>query len=190
YTNVYKKNKPLQITVNNVISETAKEFPSTGSWSNYQVVSSTVNLQAGTHTIRATSIGSSGSNIDHLRIHGLDGVGAPQFTPPPGNYSQPINVAIASTSGAVVYYTTNGSTPTTSSNIYSSPVNVSQTQTLKAIAVKDGISSVVTSGNYEIDNISFSQIFEAEDAIRSGVVVKHNYIGYSGTGFADYVNPS
>ena len=42
------------------------------------------------------------------------------------------------TEGATIYYTTDGSTPTTSSATYSAPVQLSNPQTIKAIAVKSG----------------------------------------------------
>ncbi len=54
-----------------------------------------------------------------------------------------------STSGATIYYTTNGNTPTTSSTQYSSPITLSGACTIKAIAVKSGMSnSSVASQSY------------------------------------------
>ena len=46
-----------------------------------------------------------------------------------------------STSGATIYYTTNGNTPTTSSTQYSSPITLSGACTIKAIAVKSGMTN-------------------------------------------------
>lgn len=46
-----------------------------------------------------------------------------------------------STSGATIYYTTNGNTPTTSSTQYSSPITLSGACTIKAIAVKSGMNN-------------------------------------------------
>lgn len=43
-----------------------------------------------------------------------------------------------STPDATIHYTTNGSTPTTSSPVYSTPIIVNETTTIKAIAVKAG----------------------------------------------------
>ncbi len=43
------------------------------------------------------------------------------------------------TAGATIYYTTNGSTPTTSSTQYTGPFEQSTAATIKAIAVKDGV---------------------------------------------------
>lgn len=54
-----------------------------------------------------------------------------------------------STSGATIYYTTNGNTPTTSSTQYSSPITLSAACTIKAIAVKSGMNnSSVASQSY------------------------------------------
>lgn len=46
-----------------------------------------------------------------------------------------------STSGATIYYTLNGNTPTTSSTQYSSPITLSAACTIKAIAVKSGMNN-------------------------------------------------
>ena len=53
------------------------------------------------------------------------------------------------TAGATIYYTTNGNTPTTSSTQYSSPITLSGACTIKAIAVKSGMTnSEVASQSY------------------------------------------
>ena len=67
-------------------------------------------------------------------------VAAPAFNPPAGSYSSAQSVAIrCATSGASIYYTTNGSTPTTSSTPYTGPISVSSNATIKALATKDGM---------------------------------------------------
>jgi formylglycine-generating enzyme required for sulfatase activity len=75
---------------------------------------------------------------------------APVFSPVPGSFYTAQNVTIAcSTQGTAIHYTTNGSTPTSSSPLYTAPVPVTQTTVLKAIAVKAGWSdSNVTTGSY------------------------------------------
>lgn len=55
------------------------------------------------------------------------------------------SVAISIPTRATVYYTTDGSTPTSDSTAYSEPFTVSATTTVKAIAIKDGVSSEVAS---------------------------------------------
>lgn len=48
------------------------------------------------------------------------------------------------TAGASIYYTIDGSTPSAASTLYSDPITLSDTTTVKAIAVKGGESSAVT----------------------------------------------
>ena len=76
----------------------------------------------------------------------------PSFTPAAGVYTSVQNVTISSaTDGAKVYYTTDGAEPTTSSSVYSSAISVSQTTTIKAMAVKDGMeNSTVATATYAI----------------------------------------
>ncbi len=61
-------NRPLEIKVNGNVAAASLSFTPTGSWTNWQSVSVSVALNAGTNTIRATAIGSSGANLDHLMI--------------------------------------------------------------------------------------------------------------------------
>jgi len=79
-------------------------------------------------------------------------VATPTFSPAAGTYTSTQMVSISdSTSGATIYYTTNGSTPTTASAIYSSAITVSETETLKAIGTHSGdTNSSVGSAKYTI----------------------------------------
>ena len=83
---------------------------------------------------------------------------APSFTPAPGNYSSPQSVTIGTaTSGATIYYTANGTTPSsTNGTVYSSPVSITVTgTTLQAIAYETGYStSSVASGIYTIQCVA------------------------------------
>jgi hypothetical protein len=81
------------------------------------------------------------------------GAAAPIFTPAPGTYSSAQSVSISdTTAGAVIYYTTDGSAPTTSSAEYSGSITVSSTETVKAIAAASGFSnSVVATAAYTIN---------------------------------------
>jgi hypothetical protein len=45
--------------------------------------------------------------------------------------------------GAEIHYTTDGSNPTAESPVYSESFTLSETTTVKAIAIKDGVSSEV-----------------------------------------------
>ncbi|QQS06654.1 MAG: chitobiase/beta-hexosaminidase C-terminal domain-containing protein [Fibrobacterota bacterium] len=83
------------------------------------------------------------------------GVAAPTFSPAGGNYASIQSVTISSaTEGATIYYTVSGSNPTKVASLlnfkYTGPINVNQRTTLKAIAVRNDISSAVSSVLYYI----------------------------------------
>jgi Chitobiase/beta-hexosaminidase C-terminal domain len=77
----------------------------------------------------------------------------PTFSPAAGTYSSAQTVAISTTTpSATIYYTTNGTAPTTSSAVYSGPLTVSATETVEAIAVVTGYSpSTAGSAAYTIN---------------------------------------
>ncbi|WP_242949364.1 chitobiase/beta-hexosaminidase C-terminal domain-containing protein, partial [Butyrivibrio proteoclasticus] len=67
-------------------------------------------------------------------------VATPTFSPEAGTYTGEQSVIIScTTDGAEIYYTTDGSDPSSSSTKYSSAIAVGETTTIKAIAVKDGM---------------------------------------------------
>ena len=57
-------------------------------------------------------------------------------------------VTMSGPDGAEIRYTTDGSTPTASSTLYTEAITVSSSVTLKAIAIKDGQSSEVTTKQF------------------------------------------
>lgn len=63
----------------------------------------------------------------------------PTASPAAGTYSSTQSVTLSdSTSGAVIHYTTDGTTPTSSSTTYGSPISVASSETIKALAVASG----------------------------------------------------
>ncbi len=79
----------------------------------------------------------------------------PTFNPVGGNYASAQSVAISTaTPGATIYYTDNGTTPTTGSAVYTGPITVSSSKTLSAIATAPNYSpSDVGSEMYNIGPI-------------------------------------
>jgi N-acetylneuraminic acid mutarotase len=86
-------------------------------------------------------------------------VATPTFSVPAGTYLTAQTVTISDTNpNAAIYFTTDGSTPTTSSTLYTGPITVSSTQTIQAIAVASGYAnSAIASASYTINlNATFT----------------------------------
>lgn len=81
-------------------------------------------------------------------------VSRPVFIPAPGTFGAPQQVTMTcSTANSTIYYTLDGSTPTTSSTRYTGPVTISATSTLRAFATASGLdASQVEFGEYRIVN--------------------------------------
>lgn len=60
--------RPLAIRVNGTVVAASHAFPSTGAWTTWSLTGLNVNLVAGSNKVRATAIGSSGPNVDHLMV--------------------------------------------------------------------------------------------------------------------------
>ena len=80
----------------------------------------------------------SGSSSQQATVAAPSFSGATQFT-------ETTQVTMSGPAGASIFYTVDGSTPTDQSLEYEEPITLSATTTVKAIAIKDGISSAVTS---------------------------------------------
>jgi hypothetical protein len=77
---------------------------------------------------------------------------APVFSPAAGSFSSVQSVTItSSTGGAAIHYTTDGTTPTSGSTLYTGALTIGSTLTLKGLATLTGhLDSTVTSGLYTI----------------------------------------
>lgn len=74
-------------------------------------------------------------------------VAAPTFSGDT-QFTESTQVTMSGPAGASIFYTVDGSTPTDQSLEYEEPITLSATTTVKAIAIKDGVSSSVTSRTY------------------------------------------
>ena len=114
--------------------------------SNYQA--------AGTqYILKVTS--SHNAQITAIKIYkaSASGIAVPTFSPVGGTYTEAQSVTIScATEGASIYYTTDGSTPTTTnSTLYEGEITISKTTTLKAIASDGTNTSSVAEATYTID---------------------------------------
>jgi membrane protease subunit (stomatin/prohibitin family) len=83
------------------------------------------------------------------------GAAAPKFSVKPGAYSAAVTLKVKdSTRGAVIYYTTDGWTPTAASTRYMGPITIDSTTTLQAIAISPyGGRSRVATAVYTLNGV-------------------------------------
>jgi hypothetical protein len=79
-------------------------------------------------------------------------VATPTFNPEAGTYSEAVSVTIScATEGATIYYTLDGTNPMEDGTVYTSAINITETTTVKAFAMKEGyLNSGVASATYTI----------------------------------------
>lgn len=111
-------------------------------------------------------------------------VSSPEFTPKEGIYTSAQDVTInCTTEGAKIYYTLDGSDPTTASTMFSVPIHISADTTIKAIVVKDGnVVSDVASATYTINEPEPEQTYRVKATTDgNGTATANPASGVSGT---------
>jgi hypothetical protein len=107
-----------------------------------------------TVNVLATKAGFSNSTVGTAAyvISAPGTVATPTFSPAAGSYSGTQSVTVSSiTAGSTFYYTTDGSTPTTGSTLYTGPISVASSETVKVLGVKAGfLNSAIGSAAYTI----------------------------------------
>ena len=155
----YKTNaKPLKVstTTNSIRIQNAEDDGSISfnTFGEHTVTFTDVTTSMTSITITFTATSGDNVRLDDIQLVGHSeavAVEAPTFSVNPGTYYTAQSVELnCATDGATIYYTTNGSEPSSSSTQYNGAISVTATTTIKAIAIKDGISSTVSTGTYTI----------------------------------------
>jgi hypothetical protein len=109
-------------------------------------------LAVNSYEITANDVGdatyaTSTSSAQTLTVSSLPQAATPTFSPAAGSYGSPQTVTISdTTSGVTLFYTNDGTTPTTSSAVYNAPITVNSTETIKAIAAGGGFTNSAVGG--------------------------------------------
>lgn len=92
-------------------------------------------------------------------------VAAPVIFPNGGIFSESQTVTITcATEGAAIYYTTDGSTPTSAGTLYNGEFTLTETTTVKAIAVKDGM------GDSSVVSVTFTYVEPVKETVAAPVI--------------------
>ena len=100
------------------------------------------------------------------KIVGMDEIcSAPAFSVSSGTYHEEFELSLSSDAGAEIYYTTDGSYPTAErSELYTEPLTVSSTVSIRAVAYSDGkIKSVPSSAVYKMEYYADESDFTIDD---------------------------
>lgn len=100
------------------------------------------------------------------KIVGMDEVcSAPEFSVSSGTYHEKFELSLSSDASAEIYYTTDGSYPTAErSELYTEPLTVSSTVSIRAVACSDGkIKSVPSSAVYKMEYYADESDFTIDD---------------------------
>ena len=143
---------------------------SNGSWSGTaSSVTFTIGGTSGHRRIAGIAVTYGGSTSYAIAPNCIPQVKTPTFSVEEGFYTETKSVSIScETTGATIKYTTDGTTPSESNGlVYSSPVSVAQTTTIKAIAIYEGYDdSEVATATYTINNATHPYtVAQARDAI-------------------------
>lgn len=110
----------------------------------------------------------------------------PVFNPVSGtSFEDQLAVTITAQEGSTIYYTLDGTNPTKESTVYSAPIAITSTTTVKAFAAKEGMNdSGVASATYTKDEVMAS----FEDLINAGLEDEKTEFTYTGKAVVTYQN--
>lgn len=104
----------------------------------------------------------------------------PKSSKKAGTYAKQVKIKLSdSTKGAVIYYTTNGKTPTTKSTRYKKEFTLKKSATIKAVAIKKKAKSSVLTVKYKVIALKA----DADDNTNSQISLYKKAILYSGISY-------
>ena len=119
-------------------------------------------------------------------------VEAPVISPESGTYTETTYITISAESGAKIYYTTDGTTPTTESNLYTGQFEMERGSTVvSAIAVKNGISSSATTAVYDLEIESVYTFSQAQEIVLTYLLNRgtvNDSDGNTDDGYVDFMD--
>lgn len=100
-------------------------------------------------------------------------------------FNKEFTTSITASNGADIYYTLDGSDPTTESTKYTAPITISETTTLKAMAVKNGQFSKVAEAKYTFSTVlegdgTFENPYSPEEVLAKSAQLKGKEIWVKG----------
>lgn len=119
--------------------------------SNYDEIADQITDANGQYFVTAWYNGAQGAFASVKVVAVQQALGAPVITAAEPTFTESTTVTITAADGVSIYYTTDGTTPTVggaTTQVYTTPFTINKTTTVKAIAVKDGVSSDVSENTF------------------------------------------
>jgi hypothetical protein len=108
------------------------------------------NVPAGTYSMTAQAISTTGASAISGPVTLLVSPTAPVISPGGGTYTNSATVTLASSSGTTIFYTTDGSTPTANSKVYLAPLTLATNATLNAYAAVGTVAGPISKAQFTI----------------------------------------
>ena len=149
-TDLYGDKKGTKL--GNIVYGTSTELTVTGDYAFVGLRSNSGAMYLSSVAVTWDNGGTPGSYSDYCTTVSLPtgDVAAPIVFHDSGEYEAGLSVPMYAQAGAKIYYTTDGSEPTTASTEYTGALTIENATTLKAIAVLDGVASAVVTREYTI----------------------------------------